>query len=420
MNLKGTMTAKPHILIVMHYMELGGAESALLGLLEALDPERVEVDLFIYSHRGELMPLIPAWVNVLPEDKAYACIECPVVEALRRRQLGVLAGRLWAKVKYQRYRRTLSTEECENDIMAFPYISHAVMPFLPSLDKYGEYDLAISFLQPHDIVRRKVRAKKYMAWIHTDYSTVHVDREQELGNWVDYDYVNSISPECTRSFLSIFPELADKIVEIENILPKSLIVEKAEQDVPIPNYRKDGTVTLCSVGRISRAKNYDNIPYVAQKLKTAGLSFHWYIIGPGDHSAIDNMSQKLGVDDVITFLGATSNPYPYIKACDIYVHPSRYEGKSIVVREAQVLCKPVIITSYPTARSQVNDGVDGIICELQNDKIALAIQTLACDRNKQNELASYLSVHDMSGQDEVEKLYDLIKTGRRNNKGVFY
>ena len=235
---------------------------------------------------------------------------------------------------------------------------------------------------------------------------------------MDYDYVNSISPECTRSFLSIFPELADKIVEIENILPKSLIVEKAEQDVPIPNYRKDGTVTLCSVGRISRAKNYDNIPYVAQKLKTAGLSFHWYIIGPGDHSAIDDLSQKLGVDDVITFLGATSNPYPYIKACDIYVHPSRYEGKSIVVREAQVLCKPVIITSYPTARSQVNDGVDGIICELQNDKIALAIQTLACDRDKQNELASYLSVHDMSGQDEVEKLYDLIKTGRRNNKNT--
>lgn len=43
---------KPRIIILMHYMELGGAEMALLGLLGALDPERVQVDLFIYSHQA--------------------------------------------------------------------------------------------------------------------------------------------------------------------------------------------------------------------------------------------------------------------------------------------------------------------------------------------------------------------------------
>ncbi len=43
--------SKPRIIILMHYLELGGAEMSLIGLLGALDPGRVDVDLFIYSHR---------------------------------------------------------------------------------------------------------------------------------------------------------------------------------------------------------------------------------------------------------------------------------------------------------------------------------------------------------------------------------
>ena len=46
---------KPRIFINMHYMALGGAERALLGLLNALDPERVDVDLFLNQHTGEFM-----------------------------------------------------------------------------------------------------------------------------------------------------------------------------------------------------------------------------------------------------------------------------------------------------------------------------------------------------------------------------
>ena len=57
---------KPRILITMHYMELGGAESALLGLLQAHDPENADIDLFLYDHVGELMRYIPDSVNLLP------------------------------------------------------------------------------------------------------------------------------------------------------------------------------------------------------------------------------------------------------------------------------------------------------------------------------------------------------------------
>ena len=79
------MIMKPRILILMHYMELGGAESALLGLLQSVDPDRVDVDVFIYSHRGELMEFVPKEkINLLPEIEAYSLTEKPLSEVVKK------------------------------------------------------------------------------------------------------------------------------------------------------------------------------------------------------------------------------------------------------------------------------------------------------------------------------------------------
>ena len=267
-------------------------------------------------------------------------------------------------------------------------------------------------MNPHDFVLKHVSAKRKIAWIHTDYNQISINVEKELPIWGAYDKIISISKDVTQAFLRVFPTLMGKIVECENMMPKRWIEKNATSKTVEADYRREGVVTLCSVGRISYAKNYDNIPHIAAELKKIGgkdFKFHWFIVGPGNHSNIDSVAKELGVDDVITFLGPSDNPYPYIKNCDIYVHPSRYEGKSIVVREAQILCKPVIITNYPTAKSQINNGADGIICELDNTKIAEAIHNLAIDKEKQQQLINYLQSHDNAGINEVEKIYKLIE-----------
>lgn len=412
---------KPRVFIAIHYLEIGGAEASLIGLLEALNPKKVDADLFVYAHHGLFMKAIPNYVNLLPERKAYAMIESPLKNTLLAGKLGMVIGRLRAKRRHKAYLVTLSDEERKNDISVFPTISECVMPHLPHLYNLGEYDLAISYLQPHDIVRQKVKAKKYLAWIHTDYSTIHLNVEQELPIWSAYDHIVSISSDVTKGFLQKFPSLASKIVEMENILPKSYILQRAsEANDKVSALMKDDVVNLCSIGRIGYAKNYDNVPYMAKALKkffnegrrtkdeNSINHFHWYIVGPGNHDEIDELSKQLGVEDVVTFVGSSDNPYTWLKACDIYVHPSRYEGKSIVVREAQILCKPVIITNYPTAKSQINDGVDGVICEQDNKKIAEAIYDLAKNRDKQQSLIDYLRSHDFAGLSEVNKIYALI------------
>ena len=398
---------KPRIIILMHYMEIGGAEMALLGLLGALDPGRVDVDLFIYSHQGPLMDYIPGHVNLLPEKGPYSVIERPMGEALRRGHLGVVSGRLLAKWRYRNFRKKHPADGDDGAIMQ--YVGNCVTPVLPKINPEVEYDLCISFLTPHNIGRDKVRAKKRLAWIHTDYSTVSVNPDLELPVWNSYDYIASISPEVTRSFLTVFPSLAAKIVDIENMLSSAFVLGRAEEkDV---SRELTGDINLLSIGRYCNAKNYDNVPDIAKRMIGHGLvNFKWYIIGFGGSEAlIKSKIKEAGMEEHVILLGKKDNPYPYIKACDIYVQPSRYEGKSVTVREAQILGKPVAVTAYPTASSQINDGVDGVIVPLDNEGCAQGLVRFIADTAQQDRISGYLRTHDYANSTEVEKIYQLIK-----------
>lgn len=402
------MQDKPRIIILMHYMELGGAEMALIGLLHALDPKKVDVDLFIYSHQGPLMKYIPEWVNLLPEKSAYSVIERPMSEALKRGQLGVVTGRILAKLKHQKYRKKHHVTGDDASIMQ--YVGDGVAPFLPKINQSVEYDLCISFLNPHNIGRDKVRAKKRFAWIHTDYSIVDVNPDAELPVWGAYDKIASISEEVTKSFLQTFPSLESKIIQMENILPETYVRTRAEEFNPKYEMKTSG-LKLLSIGRYCHAKNYDNVPDIAKKIVAAGVpDFKWYIIGyGGDEPLIRQKIADAGMEDHVILLGKKENPYPYIKACDIYVQPSRYEGKSVTVREAQMLCKPVAVTAYPTATSQLIDGADGVIVPLDNEGCARGLAGFIRNKDLQSKIVDYLNCHDYANASEVNKIYSLLK-----------
>ena len=84
------------ILIVSHAMEIGGAERALLGLLESIDPTRVSVDLFLLRHEGELLDLIPDYINLLPPIPAYTVLARPIVQTIKEGHLLLSAARTTA------------------------------------------------------------------------------------------------------------------------------------------------------------------------------------------------------------------------------------------------------------------------------------------------------------------------------------
>lgn len=395
------------ILICSHAMEIGGAERSLLGLLENIDTKRYEVDLFLMRHSGELMKYIPENVNLLPEIPQYASLAVPIGNVLKKGQFKVALGRALGKWKAKQ-RITALELPADNDV-ALEYSHKYTLKAMPEISN-KEYDLAISFLTPHYFVTEKVKAKKKIAWIHTDYAVVKVDIESELKMWDRYDVIVSISEHVTNSFLKTFPSLKKKVQVIGNIMPMKYMEKltaafSVEREMP-----DDGAIKFLSIGRFCTAKNFDNVPFICKKLLEAGLDVKWYLIGyGGDEQLIQQKIVEAGMQTFVINLGKKENPYPYIKACEIYIQPSRYEGKCVSVIEAQILHKPVVITNYATSASQLKNGYDGVIVPMDNEACAKGIEAVIRDKDLQQRLIANTKKSDYTNVGEIEKIYRMME-----------
>ena len=396
---------KRKIFVFSQAMELGGVERSLLGLLNSIDYDRYDVDLFLMRHSGELMPYLNPNAKLLPEIPQYASLAVPMTSLLKSGQFGVLSGRLKGKLAARSFDKrhpsdkpsvTALTDSHKYTLNSMPLISGKT------------YDLAISFLTPHYFARERVRAKKYAAWIHTDYTALTFDRSAELAMWEGYDAICGVSEHTSESFQSVFPELAQKVRTVENILPRELTCKQAA--MPQTDMPADGAIRLLSVGRFCDAKNFDNVPDICRRLAEDGLNVKWYLIGyGGDEPLIRRKIAEAGMQDRVIILGKKYNPYPYMRACDLYVQPSRYEGKAVTVREAQLLGKPVVITNYATSAGQLEDGVDGVIVPMDNAGCAAGIAALLRDPARMRVLSENCAKRDYTNSAEIEKIYALME-----------
>ena len=390
------------ILIIHFNMELGGAESSLLGLLDTIDYSKYAVDLFLLSHSGEFMPLINEHVNLLPEDSSYKALTQPISANLRNGNVGIAFARCYARMRSALSRGALHFPHNYKQ-----YFHKLSMPYLPNIP--GEYDLAISFNDPHYIIGEKVNAKDKLAWFHTDASRIQFCDNIEKEMWGMSDYAVNVSENCKAAFDKAHPYLSRfHSLLIENILPKELICKQAEEsqnDIP-----SKGSLALLSVGRFCDAKNFDNVPDICRRLVADGFDVKWYLIGHGgDEPLIRQKIDEAGMQERVIILGKKDNPYPYMRACDLYVQPSRYEGKAVTVREAQMLGKPVVITSYTTSGSQLEDGVDGMIVPMDNAGCAAGIAALLRDPARMQQLSENCAKRDYTNSAEVEKIYTLME-----------
>ena len=392
------------IIILMPSMFIGGAERSLLGLLETIDYSQYDVSLFLYRHEGEFLKFIPDQVHLLPEMPQYRTFDTPIRSLLLGRQIRFGLRRLFAKAAL--WLHTKTTGEKRGVWMSMQYTARFLQPLLPDIP--GEYDLGIMFLGIADTLINRVQAKKKITWNHTDYDTLFPNRSMDLETYSKVDAVVSVSPACTEKVRAFYPELANKAITIENTLAGQFIEQCAKE--PQNDMPSEESTVLLSIGRFCDAKNFDNVPDICHRLVEEGLDVKWYLIGyGGDEPLIRQKIAEAGMEDRVIILGKKDNPYPYMRACDLYVQPSRYEGKAVTVREAQLLCKPVVITNYATSASQLEDGVDGVIVPLDNAGCAAGIAALLRDPARMQQLAENCKKRDYTNSAEVEKIYALME-----------
>ena len=393
-----------NILIASFDMEVGGVERSLISLLENFDYFNNKVDLMLYRHSGDFMNLLADKHELLSEVKEYATYRKSIKEILKDKLYMLAITRILANLNSRIIGKIKNIDEI--GYIQMQRMWKYALPLLPKLNK--EYDVAISYLWPHYFVSEKVQAKRKIAWVHTDYSTIETDIDMDLKMWNKFDYIMAVSEECKNAFLKKYPILKDKVKVMENITSPEFIRKMAEEHIE-EDIEEDINFKLISVARLSHAKGIDNAVRALKGLHNRGLTnIKWYVVGyGGDEEIIRNLIKENNLEDSFILLGKKINPYPYINVADIYVQPSRYEGKAVTVGEAQILGKPVVITNYTTAKSQVRDNVDGYVCKLSIEGIAEGIEKLYKDKNLRIKLSENCKNTDYSNSSELQKLYSI-------------
>lgn len=392
---------KKSLLFIMNNLHVGGAEKALISLLQTIDYELYEVDLYLFKKEGLFLNQVPKEVTILEQPKLYPyfdmSIKAAIIENLKHFRFNVIWNRIQVGIIFKTEKRPAVREQ-----KSWKYIKNCIKP----LEK--EYDAAIGYLQntPNFFCVDKVTAKKKIGFIHTDYLQAKMDRLIDRPYFSKLDTIVTVSEECKEVLVERFPWVKKKFIVMRNIVSSTLIKKLSNEPIEV----LDGETTVLTIGRLVQVKGYDLIMQAVRNLKLKGISnFKWYILGEGPmRRELDMMIFKYQLQENFVFLGIKENPYPYLKQVDFVVQASRYEGKSIAIDEAKILCKPIVVTNFPTAKDQITHNENGIICDIHPQSIADSVEMMINNPELRNQLISTLSKGNHGSEDEINLFYKII------------
>ena len=395
---------KKNILIHIGSLNAGGAEKSLISLLNQLPKELYNIDLLLLRNEGLFKNLLPSHIRVVPAEFPYQCLTISIknIKYYLLKSPIYLWRKLCSLIKTKLVRR-----------MSADQIRWNVWKDIIGTNKI-EYDVAISFLEgvPNYYVIDKVQAKRKILWVHNEYSKLGYNRDFDLNYFAQADAVVTISDLCLADLQKNFHTLSNKFQVIENITDPLFVKNMA--DIPISDDQFESEysgISILSIGRLHPQKNFELAIDAAALLKDRGLKYKWYIIGEGElRSKLQSKIDKMGLTDCFKLLGLRCNPYQYMKQCNVIVQSSLYEGKSIVLDEAKILCKPIVATNYSTVYNVLNDHYNGIITDMTPLSLADGIHELIENPIVCNQIISNLESEPINNIAELQKYIHLIDT----------
>ncbi len=349
---------KKRYLFIDGQLNAGGAERVLLDIFNNFDYLHNEVTLLQIVGGGTLAEQIPSQVRVV---KAWNDYDISYKIATR---LALKFG----ITSYWRRRMLKALGDCQ-------------------------FDVAISFLEgmplkAHSLIT-DVAVRNY-SWVHVDLFTSHyespmfVNEQDELNCYNKMDKVIAVAHGTAEAFKRRFPSCSSPVKVIYNPIDVEKINRMASEEVI-----ENKTFTIIVVGRFSPQKKLDRVIRLAKRLKDNSITVQILLIGDGDlRCELEQMVNALDVADVVQFLGFKRNPYPYIKAADLLLSTSGWEGFSLVICEAMALGTPVVSTRTVGPTEIIDNNEYGVLCDHDDESIYNAV-TLFID-NKDNSSISII------------------------------
>lgn len=381
---------KQRILFINGHLNAGGVERSLVDILKHMDYTKYAVDLLLLEDTGDYASELPPEVNVLFRDlhNTYGGFALSV----RR----CIAARDWMCLRL----RTLF-------LLRKIWGSRALKSAATLLLGEHHYDCVIGF-RPGicaDLAGYSVKAKRRITWWH--HGEFYVDRVAYGAMCSRMDAVAVVSRACREMLQDHLPELADKLICVPNMLDASAILQKVEHT---PYAKND--LCIVSVGRFAPEKHFENIVPAAKALQAMNLAFMWHIVGDGSERArVEMLITENGLKDYVILEGSKTNPYPYMKYADLFVHPSYIESQGLTVLEAMALGVPCVVTKSRGPCEFIEDGINGLLTEQSPESLAEKVLSILTDKTLYQSIKENTVCPEQFAPDRVMKQIEALIDG---------
>ena len=286
----------------------------------------------------------------------------------------------------------------------------------------GDYDVEIAFLEGPVTRLFSVKNKntRKIAWIHNDISLVFgtgikakIKKEADRKIYSKYDTLVFVSRDNLKKFREVYKDtVRNEYLEpvkkdvIYNYIDSEKVIEKAEEKTDI--IFDKSKLNFVTVARLVPQKAIDRLIRVHSKLIENNLEHNFYVIGDGpEKEKLENMIKEYGINNTFHLLGKKENPYPYIKNADYFCLLSNFEGYGMVLEEAKILGKSIIITNT-AAREAVEKYEDSVIIENNEEKIYEELKEIIENNNKNKEKIRLQESQKYDNSNIIKKIVKLI------------
>lgn len=400
--------SKKKILVVINTMGRAGAETALIGFLKQFSDEKYQVDLISILNRGEMFSEVPDYIRIRnhkPDTRSVLDVSGKLY-IIRRILESLLYKRNLIHFPLE-FVKNYSRQHKEGKIMWDKLFWRLLSNGVPQVST--TYDLAVAYLEGASTyyVADHVKALKKCAFVHTDYYASGYRRYLDKDCYKKMDRIFAVSEDVKRSMFEMYPEHASKVKTFRNILDVEKIQKKAGLERGFTDNYK-GTRIL-TIGRLNYRKAYDVAIQVMKILVEQGETVRWYVLGEGEErEKLEHLIRNSNLEKHFFLLGATDNPYPYLKQCDLYVHATRVEGKSIAIEEAQILGKPIVASRTAGAEEQIQNGINGLLVNLKPAEVAEGIQKMLHDVELREHCIKEVQKMQFTHPEDIQLLLELL------------
>ncbi len=380
-------------------MNIGGTEKALLNMISEVPLDKYDITILMLEEYGGFINLIPEGVRI-EYVNGYKNIK-----ELLNNPPQLTALNFFSKGKLIKACNILffqSISKILNDRSIFyNYLLN------DQEELKSEYDIAVAYAGPMDFISyfvvKKIKAKKKIQWIHFDITKIGFNLNFAAKIYNKFDKIFVVSDEAKNKLVNMIPALKEKAEVFYNIVSTEIINTQANYGKGF-NDEFDG-IRILTVGRLTTEKGQDLAIRVLARLIDDGYKVKWYCIGEGNsRKKYEKLIDENNVKDKFILLGSDPNPYPFIKQCDLYVQPSRYEGYCITLIESMCLNKPIVTTDVNGVKEQIKNEETGLIVGIDENEIYNAVKKLI----NNNELCRVFC-NNLSKEKKLDPLVEMKK-----------